>query len=173
LQTYTLFRTNNTMKTIHDLFVSKNLTLCVAESLTGGFLQTLATQQSWASDFFLWWITAYTREQKVALLWVDNALALRTNCVDQQIATMMAQWVCTMFGWTIWIATTWYASAYPAMSVEIPFAYYSIVSSIDNKTSIMDQWKIVKDWLDRVGMQQYVADFVWERLLDVVTKNLI
>lgn len=154
------------------LFVSNNQTLAVAESLTSGYLQAQATSQSWASDFFLWWITCYTLQQKVKLLNVDRTLCESTNCVHETVAMMMAQWALEMFGSTLAAATTWYAQPDETRWVSTPFAYYAIIAREPWNTWLvaLQSGKIEKDWLSRIEMQQYVAQEVRAYIVQQVEK---
>ena len=62
----------------------------VAESVTAGYLQFSFSQMKDASDFFKGGITAYTLEEKVKLLKVDEQEARRCDCVSKKIADEMA-----------------------------------------------------------------------------------
>lgn len=158
------------MSTLSQKFTEKKQTLAVSESLTAWYLQTKATEHSWASDFFLWWITCYTLEQKVDLLQVDRGLAQASNCVHETVAMMMAQWALEMFGSTLAAATTGYAEPNEDWWVGVPFAYYAIIAREPWNTWLvaLKSWKIEQNWLIRVEMQQYVAQEVWGEIVNCV-----
>jgi len=138
-------------------------TLAIAESLTVWHIQTLAGSQSWSSRFFLWWITAYTLEQKVTHLKVDRQLATQHNCVHPEIAIQMAQWVIQMF-WSDWgIATTWYAEPWDQGWVVTPYARYAIVMQKDNVFHTIESAMLSVSWT-RLHVQHSLAQSVRERL---------
>lgn len=73
-----------------ELLQHTNLTLAVAESLTGGTLQARITANHGVSSHFLGGITAYHIDQKVKHLGVDREHAQKVNCVSQEVANQMA-----------------------------------------------------------------------------------
>ena len=102
------------------------LTLAVAESLTCGNLQAHIGRVSGASSFFLGGLTAYTLEQKVKHLGVDQIAAKECNCVSAVVAEQMAKGAVTLFGADIALATTGYAEPLPAQGVPVPFAWWAL-----------------------------------------------
>ena len=83
--------------------------LAVAESITGGRIQSLVTAVSGASDVFVGGVTTYTIDQKVAHLGVEREVAIECDAVSEQVAHEMALGVCAMFGCACGVATTGYA----------------------------------------------------------------
>jgi nicotinamide-nucleotide amidase len=102
------------------------LTLAVAESLTAGHVQAQVASVSGASDFFLGGVTAYSLDQKVALLGVNRAHARKVACVSQRVAVEMAFGVTQLFGSDVGVATTGYAEPARAAGIKAPMAWWAI-----------------------------------------------
>jgi nicotinamide-nucleotide amidase len=102
------------------------LTLAVAESLTAGHVQAQVASVSGASDFFLGGVTAYSLDQKVALLGVNRAHARKVACVSQRVAVEMAFGVTQLFGSEVGVATTGYAEPSRAAGIKAPMAWWAI-----------------------------------------------
>lgn len=115
------------MDDLKELILKKpRLTLAVAESLTGGHVQSHIAATSGASNYFLGGITAYSLEQKVQRLGVDRKAAERVNCVSADVAEQMARGVCALFGSDLGVSTTGYAEPSPDDDVAEPFAWWAI-----------------------------------------------
>ena len=87
---------------IQKFFIENNLTLSVAESLTGGNIQALLTSISGSSAYFSGGVTAYNLRQKVDILGVTESIAEKCNCVSlatvEEMAAGIAQLMGTDFG---------------------------------------------------------------------------
>ena len=115
------------MATIKELMLTRpRLTLAVAESMTCGRVQAHIGKISGASRFFVGGITAYTLEQKVQHLGVDEAAATPVNCVSAEVAEQMARGACEFFSASIGVATTGYAEPDPEWNVNEPFAWWAV-----------------------------------------------
>ncbi len=71
--------------------VENGLTLCTAESLTGGMISTALTSVSGSSQAFLGGIVSYALSVKEKTLDVDGRLLEREGAVDGNVAMQMAQ----------------------------------------------------------------------------------
>lgn len=140
--------------------------LAVAESLTTGHVQARVGAISGASQFFCGGITAYTLEAKVELLGVDRVEASRCDCVSETVALQMARGVAKLFEATIGVATTGYAEPYAEAGVSSPYAWWAIVEQLPNGDVIERTGRVVTPYLDRVAVQDLVADEVWMALMD-------
>jgi nicotinamide-nucleotide amidase len=105
---------------------SPRWTLAVAESLTAGHVQARVAAISGASTFFRGGVTAYSIEEKVKLLGIDRAAAMRVNCVSAEIAEQMARGVCALFDSDVGVATTGYAEPSAVDAVAMPFAWWAV-----------------------------------------------
>lgn len=110
------------------------LTLAVAESMTGGRVQSLVVAESGASDYFLGGITAYTLTQKVRHLGVDPRMAAAVDCVSDEVAQAMARGACALFGADIGLATTGYAEPMASRGQAEPGAFWALCHRLpDNR----------------------------------------
>ena len=84
----------------------KNLTLAVAESLTGGLVAASLTEIPGASKVFKGSITAYVDEIKQNVLKVNEETILKFTSISEQVALEMAINVRTIMKSDIGISTT-------------------------------------------------------------------
>jgi nicotinamide-nucleotide amidase len=80
-------------KVVGDLLRSKNLTLAVAESCTGGYICHRITNISGSSAYFNRGVISYSNEAKVDLLSVDENLLRKFGAVSAEVAMAMAEGV--------------------------------------------------------------------------------
>ena len=91
---------------IGELLTSKNLTVAMAESCTGGLLASTLTDVDGASAYVTGGVVAYSNAIKISVLHVD-AVTLRTfGAVSKQTAREMASNVREIFSASIGISTT-------------------------------------------------------------------
>jgi nicotinamide-nucleotide amidase len=102
------------------------LRLAVAESVTGGHVQARVTSESGASEYFVGGVTAYSLDQKVALLHVNRKKAAACDSVSAVVARQMARGVCRLMKANIAVATTGYAEPDPAKGVPTPRAHWAV-----------------------------------------------
>jgi len=89
-----------------DKMKELNLTLAVAESITGGMLASLIVDQPGASAAFKGGIVAYVGEAKHDLLDVPKTVLAKAGTVSEETALRMARSVRKKLGTDIGIATT-------------------------------------------------------------------
>lgn len=92
----------------------RQLTIAVAESLTGGLLGAAITAVPGASVVFRGGVISYATQLKAALLGVPTALLEARGAVDPGVAAAMADGVRTRLGATLGAATTGVAGPEPA-----------------------------------------------------------
>lgn len=154
---------------LKELFLRRPpLTLAVAESLTGGHLQSLVTAVSGASEFFAGGITAYSLEQKVRHLRVDRTHAKRVQCVSQRVAVEMAAGVCVMFGTSIGVATTGYAEPSRARKIKTPQAWWAICHGAPRGPAEVVSGFVETPGATRTEAQHRIADAVLRELVKYV-----
>ena len=149
----------NLSQQLADL-IGADRTIAVAESLTGGRLQSLITATSGSSRYFLGGVTAYHLKQKERLLGVDAKHGDSVNSVSQRVALEMATGVRKMFGASIGVSTTGYAEPSPENQVDSPFAFYAI--DIQGHTS---SGHIDAGTRSRVDVQLFVAETVLSKVI--------
>jgi nicotinamide-nucleotide amidase len=142
------------------------LTLAVAESMTGGRVQALVTAVSGASEYFAGGVTAYAREQKVALLGVDDAHAAAVNCVSERVAGEMAVGVCRLFKASVGVATTGYAEPAPAGGVPVPFVWLAVARSAGGELAVVARRRVEFPGATRAGAQDRAAAAAVELLVE-------
>ncbi len=144
------------------------LTLSVAESLTGGHVQAMITSVSGASEYFRGGLTAYTLDEKVKLLGVRRAPARRSNCVSQQVAVEMALGVGRLFGTDFAVATTGYAEPSPADGVKVPMAWWAICHRQGGGGAVVISGCVEVRGERRTSVQHKVAETVLTELVNYV-----
>jgi len=144
------------------------LTLAVAESLTSGRLQARVGAISGASNFFLGGLTAYSLEQKVALLGVERRAAAAVNCVSAAVAEQMARGVCERFGSDLGVATTGYAEPSPEFGIAVPRAWWAVAHRRTDRTFAVRSAKVECPGAGRVETQDQVAAAAFAGLVEFV-----
>lgn len=132
----------NTVEEILDILRSQGKTIATAESITAGNIQRMIASISGASDVFKGGITAYKLSVKSEVLGVDKDVAIRTNCVDPEIARQMAQGALKLFRTDYAIATCGYAEPFPSEKIESPFAYIAIVVRTEGEIVFLAEEKV-------------------------------
>ncbi len=133
-------------------------TVAVAESLTAGHLQARIAAVSGASRYFLGGVTAYTIEQKAALLGVDRRAAKRVDGVSADIAEQMAIGACRLFGADFGVATTGYAEPAPGVGVASPFAWWAVARWRGARKPWVRHGRVECPGATRIDVQALVAE---------------
>ncbi|MDB9933471.1 CinA family protein [Candidatus Thioglobus sp.] len=76
-------------KHLSDLLVSKGLTICVAESCTGGSLSSSLTSISGASSYFNCGFITYSNQSKIDMLGVSSESIEMYGAVSEKVAHEM------------------------------------------------------------------------------------
>ncbi len=113
------FEKETLQSVVGDLLRSRNETLAVAESLTGGFLAHLITSIPGASDYFVGSITSYVNRIKEDELQVAASTISEKNVVSREVAEAMAVGIRKKFKTSWGLATTGVAGP-TGGSEEIP-----------------------------------------------------
>jgi nicotinamide-nucleotide amidase len=140
------------------LLTPSRLTLAVAESLTCGRVQAKIGAISGASHFFLGGLTAYTLDEKVRHLGVDPARAAAVNGVSAEIAAQMARAASAFFGSDLALATTGYAEPSVEWNITQPFAWWALAHRRGESDFVLRHACVDYPDLDRVAVQERVAD---------------
>lgn len=98
--------TTSQAEEIVEILTSRNQTLSIAESLTGGGLGEALTEIAGSSKVFLGGIISYTTEVKVRELNVSQSTIDTYSVVSEEVAIEMANGARKKFGSTWAIATT-------------------------------------------------------------------
>jgi len=96
-------------ESLHDLCVSKGVSVAVAESCTSGLIASKLTLKSGSSTFFKGGIIAYQNDIKIKILGVDEQAILQYTEVSTEVVKQMAEGVRKSFSVDYSIATSGYA----------------------------------------------------------------
>ncbi len=96
----------NMEQVIVDILKSKNLTLAVAESFTGGLLQDWITNIAGCSEVFSGGVVTYSNESKISMIGVSSKTLLAFGAVSEEVALEMARGVQKKFNSACSISTT-------------------------------------------------------------------
>ena len=91
---------------LHLLLSSRKLSLCTAESCTGGLLAAEMTSISGASGYYRGGVIAYENSVKISQLGVPSGLLDNYGAVSAEVAIAMAEGVREKFGCDIGLSTT-------------------------------------------------------------------
>lgn len=149
---------------IREQLVKNQETIAVAESVTGGLLQSAFASMQFALQFFQGGITAYNLGQKVKHLQVDPIYAQSCNCVSERIAKEMALNVCKMFHSTYGIGITGYDTPVPESGNQV-YAYYAIAKNGE----IMVCKKMIGEGVS-VGVKLFYVNQIVEALQGILGK---
>jgi PncC family amidohydrolase len=97
------------LESLHDLCVSKGISVAVAESCTSGLIASKLTLKSGSSTFFKGGIIAYQNAIKIKILGVDEQAILQYTEVSAEVVKQMAEGVRKSFWADYSIATSGYA----------------------------------------------------------------
>jgi len=94
------------VRRVYELFVTRGLTLSLAESCTGGLISHYLTALPGASAFFRAGVVSYSEDMKKKLLGVSSDIIASYGVVSEQAAREMAEKVRLLTGTYISISTT-------------------------------------------------------------------
>ena len=97
------------LESLHDLCVSKGISVAVAESCTSGLIASKLTLKSGSSTFFKGGVIAYQNDIKIKILGVDEQAILQYTEVSTRVVKQMAEGVRKSFLADYSIATSGYA----------------------------------------------------------------
>ena len=89
-----------------DLLRGSGLTVAVAESLTGGMVGSLITDQPGSSEYFAGGVIAYSNDIKRNQLGVPSDVLETVGAVSAEVAVAMAKGVRELLGTSLSVATT-------------------------------------------------------------------
>ena len=138
---------------LHDLLISKNLTISTAESCTGGELSHLITSVSGSSNYFLGGICTYQTQKKSEILGVSEDLIKEKTVVSAEVAQAMSLGCQKLFKTDIALSTTGVAGPNSdEFESEIGTVFYSIRVHNFEKT-----FKLYLPHLERKDFMNFVS----------------
>lgn len=91
---------------VGKMLLSREITIAIAESCTGGYISHLLTNVSGSSNYFIRGIVAYSNSAKVELLKVDEEVIVNCGAVSFEVARQMAEGVRAVSGTDIGLSVT-------------------------------------------------------------------
>ena len=120
---------------VHEQLVKERSTLSIAESCTGGKLQSHFTDIPGCSQYFRGGIVPYDAKWKVEMLGIDSSVLDKNDVVSEAIAKAMAEQCREKFQSTYALATTGYAGP-ESQNVDIPVGTICIAVAGPNGTTV-------------------------------------
>ncbi|MFN2466424.1 MAG: CinA family protein [Candidatus Dormibacteria bacterium] len=84
----------------------RRLTICAAESCTGGLVCAALTDLPGSSEYFMGGVVTYANDAKMGLLGVDRSMLDRLGAVSHEVAQTMVTGVRELFGADVAISVT-------------------------------------------------------------------
>lgn len=154
---------------LHDLLISKNLTISTAESCTGGELSHLITSVSGSSNYFLGGICTYQTQKKSEILGVSESLIQEKTVVSEEVSQAMSLGCQKLFKTDIALSTTGVAGPNSdEFESEIGTVFYSIRVQNFEKT-----FKLYLPHLERKDFMNFVSMKVLQDLIEILIKEKV
>ena len=154
---------------LHDLLISKNLTISTAESCTGGELSHLITSVSGSSNYFLGGICTYQTQKKTEILGVSESLIKEKTVVSEKVAQAMSLGCQKLFKTDIALSTTGVAGPNSdEFESEVGTVFYSIRVHNFEKT-----FKLYLPHLERKDFMNFVSMKVLQDLIEILIKEKV
>jgi len=122
---------NQLAKKIVNLAREKNLSVCTAESCTGGLIASSLVSVVGASDIFKGSLVCYSLESKNQILKIPNSIVKENSAVNEKCVLLMAKNAAKIFNCNYSISSTGFAES----GGEIFLCVYSKKSSLIKKVS--------------------------------------
>ena len=152
---------------LHDLLISKNLTISTAESCTGGELSHLIISVSGSSQYFLGGICTYQTQKKTEILGVSEKLIQEKTVVSEEVAQAMSLGCQKLFKTDISLSTTGVAGPNSDdFNSRIGLVYYSVRVQNFEKT-----FKLYLPHLERKDFMNFVSMKVLQDLVEILVKE--
>lgn len=154
---------------LHDLLISKNLTISTAESCTGGELSHLITSVSGSSNYFLGGICTYQTQKKSEILGVSEDLIKEKTVVSEEVSQAMSLGCQNLFKTDISLSTTGVAGPNSdEFESEVGTVFYSIRVQNFEKT-----FKLYLPHLERKDFMNFVSMKVLQDLIEILIKEKV
>lgn len=89
-----------------DKLIENNMTISIAESMTGGYLSHKITTVSGSSKIFKGSIISYSKESKINLLKVSNNTITKYSIVSKEVCKEMNDGLLNLFKSNIYVSVT-------------------------------------------------------------------
>lgn len=130
---------------LREALTRRQLTICAAESCTGGLICAALTEQPGSSAYFVGGVVTYSNHAKLAQLGVRQESLRRHGAVSREVAQEMVLGVRAMFGADVALSVTGVAG--PGAEGEKPVGLTFIGCSVEGRVEVRQY-----DWTaDRAG----------------------
>ena len=119
-----------------DLLRRQDLTVAVAESMTGGLLAAALADLPESSTRFLGGVVSYRTEKKMELLGVPEAVISKDGVVSEATARLMAEGARRLLGAGLAISVTGVAGPKSAEGKPVGLTYIAV--SLDGRTEVRE-----------------------------------
>lgn len=147
-------------KTLAQILLSKNWTVSLAESCTGGLVCAALTELAGSSEWFERGYITYSNEAKTQCLGVPSALIESHGAVSEDVAKAMAEGARSHSGSNVAISITGIAGP-SGGSIEKPVGTVCFGWAIENHTVV----KTMHFAGDRQKIRQQATEFVLAELI--------
>jgi nicotinamide-nucleotide amidase len=142
---------------VGNLLSSRNLTLAVAESCTGGLVSHRLTNVAGSSAYFCGGAIGYSENAKISLIGVAEDLLKRYGSVSKEVVMAMARGVAELLASDFGLATVGYAGP---KGEEVGLIYVALYIRKENKIEV----KSNKFTGTREGIKEQAATFALDTL---------
>ncbi len=149
----------NMAGTVRKVLASKQLTIAVAESCTGGLIQKLLTDIPKSSSCYMGGIIAYSNKAKEKILGIDKKIIADYGAVSMQVAAKMAENVAAKFSADIGLSVTGIAGPDGGTDKKPVGTVWFSLSKEDDTISIHKHFKGSRD-LVRKKAADYLLYFL-------------
>lgn len=150
-----------------DILRDLNLTICTAESCTGGLLGSIITDVCGSSDVYEGGVIAYSNEQKVKQIGVSQTVLDRFTEVSAEAAREMALGVRKNYDTSIGLSTTGFLD----LDEGHPLVYCCIDSEIGSEVFTLNSDYLIK-LPERFILKKRVCDFIIDKAYSHAQKLL-
>ena len=147
-------------KTLAQILLSKNWTVSLAESCTGGLVCAALTELAGSSEWFEGGYITYSNEAKTQCLGVPSALIESHGAVSEDVAKAMAEGARSHSGSNVAVSITGIAGP-SGGSIEKPVGTVCFGWAIENHTVV----KTMHFAGDRQKIRQQATEFVLAELI--------
>jgi nicotinamide-nucleotide amidase len=139
---------------------NKKITLCTAESITGGLISSLITDTPGSSEYFLGSLVSYSNFAKKNLLNIDRKLIAERGAVSSEVCGQMAKNARIMFNSDFAISATGFAGPTVNEEGKSVGLVYTCIEGPDGQTEIHEK-KFIGT---RADIKFRTAQFILNRL---------
>ena len=159
-------------KVLHNLLLTRQASIAVAESMTGGALAAMLSSQPGSSQYFRGGFVTYADELKSTILGIDADLIRTHGAVSSHVTTLMAERARVLSGATFGVSVTGFAGP-DAGSASAPAGTFFLgLSSAKGSQSLQYFYPTGRNRV-RAYAVETALDLLRRELLDLPLRNSI